>query len=93
MLILNTFSLFICFFVPKSGDKIKAEGTVSYTYQEHLKTGKDTTPGVTDETGKDKDKDKLPAAGAAGVGAYYTLGMMSLLSAGFISRKKSKKEA
>lgn len=74
-------------------DKIKAEGTVSYTYQEHLKTGKDTTPGVTDETGKDKDKDKLPAAGAAGVGAYYTLGMMSLLSAGFISRKKSKKEA
>ncbi len=73
-------------------DKIKEEGTISYTYQEHLKTGKDTTV-VKDETDKDKDKDKLPAAGAAGVGVYYTLGMMSLLSAGFISRKKNKKEA
>ncbi len=60
---------------------IREEKVISHTFMEHLHVGADTTSG----------KPTLPATGAASSGAFYGLGLISLMAGGYISRKDKKK--
>lgn len=62
-------------------DMIREEKVISHTFMEHLHVGADTTSG----------KPTLPATGAASSGAFYGLGLISLMAGGYISRKDKKK--
>ena len=62
-------------------DMIREEEEISYTFLEHLHVGADTT----------SEKPTLPATGAASSGAFYGLGLISLMAGAYISRKDKKK--
>lgn len=62
-------------------DMIRDEKVISHTFMEHLHVGADTTT----------VKPTLPATGAASSGAFYGLGLISLMAGGYISRKDKKK--
>ena len=59
-------------------DMIRDKEVISHKFLTHLHIGKD---------------ERLPAAGSMGDSVYYGMGLLSLISAGFVSRKGKKKAA
>jgi LPXTG-motif cell wall-anchored protein len=82
-------------------DMIREEEEISHTFLEHLHIGEDTTSeNPTPEEPKPEEpkpeepkpeKPTLPATGAASSGAFYGLGLISLMAGAYISRKDKKK--
>ena len=69
-------------------EMIREEEVIKHTFVEHLHKGADQT-----DVEEEDDEEVLPAAGVAGDSIYYGLGVVSLLSAGFITSRKKKKSA
>ncbi len=74
-------------------EMIREEEVIKHTFVEHLHKGADQTDVDIDDDVDDDEEEVLPAAGVAGDGIYYGLGVVSLLSAGFITSRKKKKSA
>lgn len=73
-------------------DMIREEEVISHTFLEHLHAGEDTTVETPVEEPEENPTDpELPATGTMGSGMYYSLGLLSLAAAGFITKKDRKK--